>query len=311
MLESKDLLDAMTKIDDTYIQSAHDFGQNRIHRLKRVTKRGVIAASIAAVLIATTVYGAVLHMKQLHVSSYNNVAELTREHDIKPWDSAIPVIDGTFDEDIFLNLQAESIIDILSDGEISDVRNQVITNGTDADAWVRKLTEYGDHLKAYYEAYEYENLADALLEYRIALDLTYIQENYPRVAGEYGCDFAYSDESKKECLQQRFFSGYTNPQGNFVSIEYCVDNTDTNENPYFLFAGKSNVRYYVTSDGVEVFLTTDVGASGKTYVSAFVYTEHGTLFVGMYGEFEGREAEEILNSLNIAEGMNIDVGSGS
>ena len=42
-------------------------------------------------------------------------------------------------------------------------------------------------------------------------------------------------------------------------------------------------------------------------MTAEVYTEHGHLYIGMYGEFETEEVERILNSLKIAEGMGIDV----
>lgn len=310
MLESKDLFQAITNIEDSYIQSAHEFRKHRRTGCKRFAKRGVAAASIAVALIATSVYGASVFVKQLHISSYDNVEDFMEEHDIKSWDAVISVMDGTFDEDVFSDFHPESLIEILSSGRNSEQIKSAITQGSDTDAWIRKWTEeetlnYGDYKNVYYEAYEYEDLADALSEYHVFLDLSYIQANYPQVAGEYGCDFLYSDDSKKECLLQRFFSGYTNAQGDFVSVEYCLDNIDTNEDPYVLFDGKSNTGYYITSDGVEVFLTKAAGASGKIYVTAQVYTEHSTLYVGMYGEFDNSEIEKILDSLDIAEGMNI------
>ena len=139
----------------------------------------------------------------------------------------------------------------------------------------------------------------------MALDLSYVQEQYPEVAGEYGCDFVYSDADKENCLQQRFFSGFMNGQGDFVSVEYAADNVYTNEDPYVLFDGKVNVSYYTTADGVEVLLTKATGTKGGIPNTAEVYTEHGHLYIGMYGTFEEREIHKILDSLHIADGMNL------
>lgn len=123
---------------------------------------------------------------------------------------------------------------------------------------------------------------------------------------EYGCDFVYADAGKDNCLQQRFFSGFVNGQGDFVSVEYAVDNVYTNEDPYVLFEGKADVSYYTTADGVEVFLTKATGTKGKTRTTAEVYTEHGHLYIGMYGTFEEREIHKILDSIHNADGMNLD-----
>ena len=53
-------------------------------------------------------------------------------------------------------------------------------------------------------------------------------------------------------------------------------------------------------------MTNTKGKSGKTYMTANVYTEHDRLTIGMYGNFAADEAEKILDSLNVAEGLHID-----
>lgn len=312
MLNSEKLLCAMTDIEDSYIEAAYEFQQkSKRSRLGTMTRRGAVAAVVALTLTGTTaVCAAVLLVRQLHVTSYDSVADLEKDQKIEPWNSAVPVTDGTFEEDVFSNRKAQSLINILSDAGEGEKAQYAIVNGTDADRWTRKLTEYTDmgytnYEKVYYEAYEYENLTDALSEYGVALDLSYVQQRYPEVAGEYGCDFVYADAGKENCLQQRFFSGFMNGQGNFVSVEYAVDNVYTNEDPYVLFEGKADVSYYTTADGVEVFLTKATGTKGGSLITAEVYTEHGHLYVGMYGTFEEGEVEKILDSLHIADGMKL------
>ena len=117
--------------------------------------------------------------------------------------------------------------------------------------------------------------------------------------------FKNADMSKENCLRYRIFSGYVNENGNFISVQYSADYENSNTDPYILFDGDANVRYYITKDGVSVFLKQGIGTEGGSLISAEVYTEHGHLYVGMYGTFEKEEIETILNSLKIAEGMGI------
>ena len=145
-----------------------------------------------------------------------------------------------------------------------------------------------------------------MADWNIPLDVSYIEEKYSRLAGEYGCDFYYADDSKKDCLQSRFFSGFRDADENFVSVELASDQRSTNEDPYELYSGNINISYYTTKDGVEVYMTNTKGKSGKIYTTANVYTEHDRLTIGMYGNFAADEAEKILDSLNVAEGLHID-----
>ena len=145
-----------------------------------------------------------------------------------------------------------------------------------------------------------------MADWNIPLDVSYIEKNYPRLAGEYGCDFYYADDSKKDCLQSRFFSGFCDADENFVSVELSSDQRLTNEDPYELYSGDIHISYYTTKDGVEVYMTNTKGKSGKTYTTANVYTTHDRLTIGMYGNFAADEATKILDSINIAEGMHID-----
>ena len=145
-----------------------------------------------------------------------------------------------------------------------------------------------------------------MADWDIPLDVRYIEENYPRLAGEYGCDFYYADDSKKDCLQSRFFSGFRDADENFVSVELASDQRSTNEDPYELYSGDVDISYYTTKDGVEVYMTNTKGKSGKTYTTADVYTKHEHLTIGMYGSFTADETTKILDSLNVAEGLHID-----
>lgn len=308
MLENRDLLHAMTEIDDNYIQSAENFRRKKYKTIdfRQKARKWAAVAAIAVVLTGTTVYGAVKLVKQLYITPYYSVEELMSQHGIEPWVSAIPYENGTFNESIFQDLTpGESLVDILTTGEENISEEYTLEDGTKDVKWLRRLSstdEYG-----YYEAYDYALLSDAFSEHHLSFDMSYIEEKYPVVAGEYGCDFLYEDALKEKCLRYRMFSGYVNEDGDFVSVQYGVDHEVTNANPYILFSDDVKVRYYITKDGVSVFLKQGIGTEGGKLVSAEVYTEHGHLYVGMYGEFETEEVENILDSLKIADGMGIEV----
>lgn len=304
MMDEKKLLDAMSDIDENYIQDAKNFRERKVVR-GRFAAKSVAAAAIVVFLAGTTVYGATMLVKQLHMKGYTRVEELEEDHDIKPWQSNIPYMDADFDEEVFADLTPKSLVDILTDAGLD--QEYTIERGKAADKWNRKLigTDVDDEFQ-YFEAYDYDHLSDALADWNITLDVGYIEENYPRLAGEYGCDFYYADDSKKDCLQSRFFSGFRDADENFVSVELASDQRSTNEDPYELYSGNINISYYTTKDGVEVYMTNTKGKSGKTYTTANVYTEHDRLTIGMYGNFAADEAEKILDSLNVAEGLHID-----
>ena len=304
MMDEKKLLDAMSDIDENYIQDAKNFRERKVVR-GRFAAKSVAAAAIVVLLAGTTVYGATMLVKQLHMKGYTRVEELEEDHDIKPWQSNIPYMDADFDEEVFADLTPKSLVDILTDAG-SD-QEYTIEQGKATDTWNRKLieTDVDDEFQ-YFEAYDYDHLSDALTDWNIPLDVSYIEEKYSRLAGEYGCDFYYADDSKKDCLQSRFFSGFRDADENFVSVELASDQRSTNEDPYELYSGNINISYYTTKDGVEVYMTNTKGKSGKTYTTANVYTEHDRLTIGMYGNFAADEAEKILDSLNVAEGLHID-----
>ena len=304
MMDEKKLLDAMSDIDENYIQDAKNFRERKVVR-GRFAAKSVAAAAIVVLLAGTTVYGATMLVKQLHMKGYTSVENLAKDHDIKPWQSDIGYQDADFNEDGFKDLTPKAFIDILTDADSNQA--YTIERGKATDKWNRKLTgtDVDDEFQ-YFEAYDYDHLSDALADWNIPLDVGYIEENYPRLAGEYGCDFYYADDSKKDCLQSRFFSGFRDADENFVSVELASDQRSTNEDPYELYSGDINISYYTTKDGVEVYMTNTKGKSGKTYTTANVYTEHDRLTIGMYGDFAADEAEKILDSLNGAEGLHID-----
>uniref|UniRef100_UPI00405688A6 hypothetical protein n=1 Tax=Agathobacter sp. TaxID=2021311 RepID=UPI00405688A6 len=307
MFESRHLLHAMTDIDDNYVQSAENFRKTVDFKKKRINiRRWAAAAAIGIVLTGTAAYGAFEFVKQLHVRTYDSVEELMSRHNIEPWDSAIPIANGTFEENGFQELTpAESLIDILMAGEEAMEESYILEEKDTDSTWIRKLSGSVDAY-GYYEAYDYAKLSDAFARQNLQFDMSYIEEHYPTIAGEYGCDYLYKDETKGKCLQYRMFSGYVNEKGNFVSVEYGVDNATENTDPYILFQDDANVRYYITKDGVSVFLRQGIGTNGGTLISAEVYTEHGHLYIGMYGTFETEEVETILDSLKIADGMGIE-----
>ena len=304
MMDEKKLFDAMTDIDENYIQDAKNFRERKVVR-GRFAAKSVAAAAIVVLLAGTTVYGATMLVKQLHMKGYTSVENLAKDHDIKPWQSDIGYQDADFNEDGFKDLTPKAFIDILTDADSNQA--YTIERGKATDKWNRKLieTDVDDEFQ-YFEAYDYNHLSDALADWNIPLDVSYIEEKYSRLAGEYGCDFYYADDSKKDCLQSRFFSGFRDADENFVSVELASDQRSTNEDPYELYSGNINISYYTTKDGVEVYMTNTKGKSGKTYTTANVYTEHDRLTIGMYGNFAADEAEKILDSLNVAEGLHID-----
>lgn len=304
MMDEKKLLDAMFDIDENYIQDAKNFRERKVVR-GRFAAKSVAAAAIVVLLAGTTVYGATMLVKQLHMKGYTSVENLAKDHDIKPWQSDIGYQDADFNEDGFKDLTPKAFIDILTDADSNQA--YTIERGKATDKWNRKLieTDVDDEFQ-YFEAYDYDHLSDALADWNIPLDVSYIEEKYSRLAGEYGCDFYYADDSKKDCLQSRFFSGFRDADENFVSVELASDQRSTNEDPYELYSGNINISYYTTKDGVEVYMTNTKGKSGKTYTTADVYTEHDRLTIGMYGNFAADEAEKILDSLNVAEGLHID-----
>lgn len=304
MMGEKKLFDAMSDIDENYIQDAKNFRERKVVR-GRFAAKSVAAAAIVVLLAGTTVYGATMLVKQLHMKGYTSVENLVKDHDIKPWQSDIGYQDADFNEDGFKDLTPKAFIDILTD--VDSNQAYTIERGKATDKWNRKLieTDVDDEFQ-YFEAYDYDHLSDALADWNIPLDVSYIEEKYSRLAGEYGCDFYYADDSKKDCLQSRFFSGFRDADENFVSVELASDQRSTNEDPYELYSGNINISYYTTKDGVEVYMTNTKGKSGKTYTTANVYTEHDRLTIGMYGNFAADEAEKILDSLNVAEGLHID-----
>ena len=304
MMDEKKLLDAMSDIDENYIQDAKNFRERKVVR-GRFASKSVAAAAIVVLLAGTTVYGATVLVKQLHMKGYTSVEDLQKDHDIKPWQSDIGYQDADFNEDGFKDLTPKAFIDILTD--VDSNQAYTIERGKATDKWNRKLieTDVDDEFQ-YFEAYDYDHLSDALADWNIPLDVSYIEEKYSRLAGEYGCDFYYADDSKKDCLQSRFFSGFRDADENFVSVELASDQRSTNEDPYELYSGDVNISYYTTKDGVEVYMTNTKGKSSKTYTTADVYTEHDRLTIGMYGNFAADEAEKILDSLNVAEGLHID-----
>ena len=100
MMDEKKLLDAMSDIDENYIQDAKNFRERKVVR-GRFAAKSVAAAAIVVLLAGTTVYGATVLVKQLHMKGYTSVENLAKDHDIKPWQSNIGYQDADFNEDGF------------------------------------------------------------------------------------------------------------------------------------------------------------------------------------------------------------------
>ena len=83
MMDEKKLLDAMSDIDENYIQDAKNFRERKVVR-GRFAAKSVAAAAIVVLLAGTTVYGATVLVKQLHMKGYTSVENLAKDHDIKP-----------------------------------------------------------------------------------------------------------------------------------------------------------------------------------------------------------------------------------
>ena len=241
MMDEKKLFDAMSDIDENYIQDAKNFRERKVV-CGRFAAKSVAAAAIVVLLAGTTVYGATMLVKQLHMKGYTSVENLAKDHDIKPWQSNIGYQDADFNEEGFKDLTPKAFIDILTDADSNQA--YTIERGKATDKWNRKLigTDVDDEFQ-YFEAYDYDHLSDALADWNIPLDVSYIEEKYSRLAGEYGCDFYYADDSKKDCLQSRFFSGFRDADENFVSVELASDQRSTNEAPYELYSGDVDISY--------------------------------------------------------------------
>ena len=161
MMDEKKLFDAMSDIDEDYIQDAKNFRERKVVR-GRFAAKSVAAAAIVVLLAGTTVYGATVLVKQLHMKGYTSVEELTKDHDIKPWQSNIPYMDADFNEEVFADLTPESLVDILTDAG-SD-QEYTVEQGKTTDKWKHKLSgieDMGGGETNYYEAYDYDYLSDA------------------------------------------------------------------------------------------------------------------------------------------------------
>ena len=109
MMDEKKLLDAMSDIDENYIQDAKNFRERKVVR-GRFAAKSVAAAAIVVLLAGTTVYGATMLVKQLHMKGYTSVENLAKDHDIKPWQSNIGYQDADFNEEGFKAIYEESEI---------------------------------------------------------------------------------------------------------------------------------------------------------------------------------------------------------
>lgn len=165
MMDEKKLLDAMSDIDENYIQDAKNFRERKVVR-GRFAAKSVAAAAIVVLLAGTTVYGATMLVKQLHMKGYTSVENLAKDHDIKPWQSDIGYQDADFNEDGFKDLTPKAFIDILTDADSNQA--YTIERGKATDKWSRKLieTDVDDEFQ-YFEAYDYDHLSDALTDWNI------------------------------------------------------------------------------------------------------------------------------------------------
>ena len=77
MMDEKKLFDAMSDIDENYIQDAKNFRECKVVR-GRFAAKSVAAAAIVVLLAGTTVYGATMLVKQLHMKGYTSVENLVR-----------------------------------------------------------------------------------------------------------------------------------------------------------------------------------------------------------------------------------------
>lgn len=303
------LLQAFESIDDKYLSEAEAFRSTAQAKKNkyRIERKWVAAAAVASVVLGISACGAAYISSQLHITAYDSAEHMAKDKNIKEWD-AISMQDDTFIEDGYLNLHSQSMVDILLSAD-NENSGYTLVNGKSTDKWKRMIwkdndeTSYGSDL--YYECYDYDNLSDMFSDYNIAFNMEYIEQNFPNVRGEYGCDFVYKTKEKKDCMQRRFFSGFSDDEGRIVNVEYSEDNVNKNEDPYDLFENSTTTGYLTTKDGVEVFITKAKGTKGGSLVSGEVLTENAGLYVNIYGEFSDKEIEDIFNSLEIAKGMQI------
>lgn len=270
----------------------------RMKKTKSI-KWNIAAAAIVGVfaISGVGVYASGI-IRQLHITSDNHLRQMMQDGSIKKWEN-LSYQSGTFNEAVFKNSRPRSFVDIL----LSDPERYTVKKGSTKDGWIRRISAKEDG--TYYEAYEYEKLSDMFADYHIAFDLSYIEKHFPTVTGEYGCDFTYADSSKTDCLQRRFFSGYTDSNGRIVGIEYNEDYENQNSDPCDLYENSTTTGYYDTKDGAEVFLTKRSGTDGGKMVNAEVMTKHAALHINLYGDFTEKEVETILNSIEIVKAMGV------
>ena len=156
MMDEKKLLDAMSDIDENYIQDAKNFRERKVV-CGRFAAKSVAAAAIVVLLAGTTVYGATMLVKQLHMKGYTSVENLAKDHDIKPWQSNIGYQDADFNEEGFKDLTPKAFIDILTATDAD--QEYTIERGKATDKWNRKLigTDVDDEFH-YFEAYDYDHI---------------------------------------------------------------------------------------------------------------------------------------------------------
>ncbi|KIR03764.1 hypothetical protein P261_02579 [Lachnospiraceae bacterium TWA4] len=290
-MDDKKLFEAMTDIDDTYIENAYDFKkEGRIIKLFKCSRNIAVAAVVAVVLVGTTAYGAAKIIKQMHITEYTSLSDLKKEKKIKE-DEMISVTDETVDDTSYKEgVSSECWLDRVCSNKSDIVKN------TKPDSWSRMYEERRENLVLY----DYTDLQVAMNDYQIPLNLSYIQEHYPQRFAEYGVYIEYTDSSKKEMKQAMFFDTYRTSDGQCVGIEYEYRKDNENMPSYEFHEGNKSSSYYTTNDGVEVFLTKKKGSEGGTVIFGTVYGEHCNIYLKMYN-LENQEIQKICNSLNLSK----------
>lgn len=273
-------------------------------------------AAVAALVIcvsATTACAAGLLVKQVFPKMFASREELNTEAEKEGWDTLLRP-ERYFDENIYKNMSAQPWIERF----LPASEGAVLDQGTDKTLWTRRLTQKDGETGKLDVIYDYPILSDAFRDYSADFDLSYVEKNYPEAAGEYGAVFSYAsgdaetfadrhsltDDTDLEVF--KIFSGYRNEQGDFISIEYNMDGTESADHMYYVESDADSAGFYETDDGVKVLLQKITGSEGGTRTDAEVYTEKTHLIVTMYGDFSQEEIYRILNSLKIADGMRID-----
>lgn len=283
------------------LKNAREEQESKKSKRSAVIKRAAILL-LTCFVTGGSVFAAGVLIKQKHIKIVSEEEEmelLKKEAEEKKQDTISQKVDVTAEIDEKDLKEVKPWIEHYLPAN----EKRILEEGTKDTLWTRKLTDMEEE-NSYDVVYEYPNLSAAFSDQNIAFDVSMIEQQYPNLAGENGAVFTYDTKELKHCIKYFIVSGYMDEKGNYVGIYYSEDYERENEEntllePKDLYDG---LRYYHTSDGVEVLIT---NSSEKRY-DAEVYSTYGVFSVTFYGDFSDNKMEKILDSLQIAKGMKIN-----